>query len=247
VKIDLRLVEYSPGSYSEYCTIPSSNLLRTLSCIYSSWVVFGCVFAALSTADAKYSAAKTQPNTTNYPPAEQIHYLFISFFCPFLIIYEVHHIGGGSMGFREPQISNNGSLPQLRVPAERKELAVIRGFVQAQAVSAGFSNESIDDLVLAVDEAATNIIIHGYEEKPGVIEVTYSSTNDTARITLRDWAPTFDPLQVPPPDITLPLHERKAGGLGIHLMRQCVDEICHRLPEDGGNELLLVKKMNLRE
>ncbi len=80
-----------------------------------------------------------------------------------------------------------------------------------------------------------------------MIEVTFATTSDTARITLRDWAPTFDPLQVPPPDITLPLHERKAGGLGIHLMRQCVDEICHSLPEDGGNELLLVKKMNPRK
>jgi serine/threonine-protein kinase RsbW len=174
-------------------------------------------------------------------------FYFYFFFCTYLIIYDVHLIGGGSMGFEGTGISRNGSTPRLRVPAERKELSVIRAFVQAQAVSAGFSNESIDDLVLAVDEAATNIIVHGYEEKPGKIEVTFSSTSDTARITLRDWAPSFDPLQVPPPDITLPLHERKAGGLGIHLMRQCVDEICHSLPEDGGNELLLVKKMDLRE
>ncbi len=151
------------------------------------------------------------------------------------------------MGFMGTGISNNGSTSQLRVPAERKELAVIRGFIQTHASTAGFSDESIDDLVLAVDEAATNIVIHGYEEKPGMIEVTFSRAGDTVRITLRDWAPKFDPLQVPPPDITLPLHERKAGGLGIHLIRQCVDEICHTLPEDGGNELLLVKKMNLRE
>jgi serine/threonine-protein kinase RsbW len=174
--------------------------------------------------------------------------------CPFLFLFFFFFdnigstpIGGGSMSLSEPGISDNGSAPRLRVPAERKELAVIRSFIQTQAGSAGFSDESVDDLVLAVDEAATNIIIHGYEEKPGLIEVTFCSTHDTARITLRDRAPSFDPLQVPPPDINLPLHERKAGGLGIHLMRQCVDEICYRLPEEGGNELLLVKKMDRRE
>ena len=50
------------------------------------------------------------------------------------------------MGFDKPGITKKGSTPRLRVPADRKELAVIRNFVQSQALTAGFSSESIDDL-----------------------------------------------------------------------------------------------------
>jgi serine/threonine-protein kinase RsbW len=60
-------------------------------------------------------------------------------------------------------------------------------------------------------------------------------------VCLRDHAPPFDPRSVLPPDPSLPLEVRPLGGMGVHLMKQLVDRVIHRVPPQGGNELTLVK------
>ena len=132
----------------------------------------------------------------------------------------------------------------MRIPAERKRLESIREFIQAQAALAGPTQHQIDDLIQAVDEAATNIIVHGYQDGPGMIEVEFERLDRMLRVTLRDQAPTFDPDNAPVPDLNLPLQERPVGGLGIFLIRKCVDELIHRVPAGGGNELILVKRLD---
>lgn len=131
----------------------------------------------------------------------------------------------------------------VRFSAERKNLSVIRDFVAEQMAEAGAVQRDIDDMVQAVDEAATNIIVHGYQDKPGWIDVEIKITEKSASVILRDQAPTFHPDQAPHPDLSLPLHKRPVGGLGVYLIRKCVDELKHNTPEGGGNELVLVKRL----
>jgi anti-sigma regulatory factor (Ser/Thr protein kinase) len=87
-----------------------------------------------------------------------------------------------------------------------------------------------------------NIIIHGYHDRPGVIEIEIGSVGDSLMVCLRDQAPPFDPTRVLAPDITLPLEKRPLGGLGIHLARHFTDAMSHRVMPQGGNELTLVKQ-----
>lgn len=136
-----------------------------------------------------------------------------------------------------------GAGTVFRFSAERKNLSAIRDFVESQMAEAGAGQKNIDDLIQAVDEAATNIIVHGYRDLPGWIEVEVRVTRRTATVILRDQAPTFHPDEAPRPDLTLPLHKRPVGGLGVYLMRKCVDELKHNTPEGGGNELFLVKRL----
>jgi serine/threonine-protein kinase RsbW len=126
--------------------------------------------------------------------------------------------------------------------AELKNLAALRRFVEERMVGLGVDPEAIPGLVLAVDEAATNIIVHGYRNRGGVIEVEVQLEEGDLVLRLRDQAPPFDPTSVSPPDLTRPLEERSPGGLGIYLIRQAVDEISYRVAPEGGNELTLVKK-----
>jgi serine/threonine-protein kinase RsbW len=100
----------------------------------------------------------------------------------------------------------------------------------------------VDDILLAVDEAATNIIVHGYRGQPGDIEIEVENQDGSLAVSLRDKAPPFDPTRVPMPDLSLPLDQRPFGGMGVHLMRQCMDDVIYRAPPQGGNELILVKK-----
>jgi serine/threonine-protein kinase RsbW len=132
-------------------------------------------------------------------------------------------------------------MPTLRLPAELKKLATLRRFIEDASTTLQASPLVILDLVQAVDEAATNIIVHGYAGQPGEIEVEIDRYGSRLVICLRDRAPVFDPTRAPPPDLSLPLEKRPIGGLGIFLIRQSVDEIHHQPLASGGNELTFVK------
>jgi serine/threonine-protein kinase RsbW len=130
----------------------------------------------------------------------------------------------------------------LSIDADVQYLALIRYFVEETATALGVDPAAISAIQLAVDEAATNIIIHGYQNQGGNLEIEVGQDRDDFIVRLRDEAAPFDPNSVSPPDITLPLEERTLGGLGIHLIRQTVDSLLHRLTAKGGNELTLIKR-----
>lgn len=130
----------------------------------------------------------------------------------------------------------------LCVSAELGNLSALRDFVTERGTALGADLGALYDVILAVDEAATNIVVHGYRGQPGMIEIEVRREGDALRVCLRDQAPPFDPHSVPPPDLSLPLEERPLGGMGIHMMKQLVDRVIHRVPPQGGNELTLIKK-----
>jgi serine/threonine-protein kinase RsbW len=123
-----------------------------------------------------------------------------------------------------------------------KNLSEIRRFISQTAMALSVDAATIPDVVLAVDEAATNIILHGYQGQEGIIEIELAQEGDALVVRLRDEAIPFDPTTVPPPDLTLPLEQRAPGGLGIYLIRQVMDEVMHRITSEGRNELTLVKR-----
>lgn len=130
----------------------------------------------------------------------------------------------------------------LQTTAELKNLSQIRDFVEVAALGLGFDSEGIHNLQLAVDEAATNVMLHGYQGQGGPLEIEMERLERRLVVRLRDEAAPFDPNTVPVPDLTLPLSQRPIGGLGVHLVRQTMDEIHHRVTPTGGNELTLIKR-----
>lgn len=124
-----------------------------------------------------------------------------------------------------------------------ESLAAIRAFVRERATRLGLPPEEIGGLLLAVDEAVTNVIQHGYREREGSVEVEIGRDAQNMVIRLRDGAPPFDPMVIPPPDLAAPLEDRPIGGLGVHLIRQNVDAVQYRVTAQGGNELTLVKSL----
>ena len=129
----------------------------------------------------------------------------------------------------------------LQVAAEVENLGAIRHFVEERAVALGADSEAVADMILAVNEAATNIIVHGYQNLPGVVEVEIRQDQADLWVTLRDQAPNYDPTRAPVPDVNLPLSARRLGGMGVHMMRHYTDELRYRVTPDGKNELTLIK------
>jgi serine/threonine-protein kinase RsbW len=130
----------------------------------------------------------------------------------------------------------------LLITAELKNLEEIRRFVKEAATALGVDRAAIPDVVLAVDEAACNIITHGYRGRPGAIEIEVERDGDALIVRLGDEAAPFDPTSVPPPDVSCPLEQRAFGGMGVYLIRQVMDEMTHRVRPHGGNELTMVKR-----
>jgi anti-sigma regulatory factor (Ser/Thr protein kinase) len=126
--------------------------------------------------------------------------------------------------------------------ARLSDLVEIRHYLKRVFLKMGCAADAASEMVLAANEAVTNIIIHGYERKPGCVQITVSQDGADLIVYLRDSSPSFDPNSYPTPDITLPLELRNPGGMGIHMMRNFVDEMNYQQVDDGVNELALVKR-----
>lgn len=127
-----------------------------------------------------------------------------------------------------------------------RDLNDIREFLESTILTLGGDEETAGDFVLAVNEAVTNVLLHGYDEQPGYVVISVETSGDDLLVRLTDDARLFDPTAVPPPDIHLPLEERPLGGLGVHMMRQLTDELNYSINKDGRNELVFFKRGVIR-
>jgi serine/threonine-protein kinase RsbW len=112
------------------------------------------------------------------------------------------------------------------VPATLDSLGAIAEYVMAAAASAGLDKRASYRLRLAVDEIATNIIVHGYASAglQGALELRADIDAGSLTIAIEDSGVAYDPRQAPVPDIDLPLEQRPIGGLGVYLASRSVDE-----------------------
>jgi len=131
------------------------------------------------------------------------------------------------------------ALLVLRFPARAARLGEVRRAVQEAAQRGGCSAERARDVMLAVDEACQNVIRHAYGgECDEGIELEMRREGERLVLWLRDYAPSVDPERIRPRD----LEEVRPGGLGVHLIRELMDEMRYRPdPSGAGNVLELVK------
>jgi anti-sigma regulatory factor (Ser/Thr protein kinase) len=122
------------------------------------------------------------------------------------------------------------------------DVPAVLALAEAAALEAGAGSEGVFELKLALEEAFTNVVRHGYGGGPGPVSVRIVSDGRAIVVRLEDRAVPFDPTALPEPDLDVPLEERLPGGLGVHLMRRSVDEVQHRAT-DGGNILTLMKRL----
>ena len=130
----------------------------------------------------------------------------------------------------------------LTVPGRYDRLEQICAFVAEAATEAGLDDMESNRCQLAVDEACTNVIEHGYDgEDRGQIEISCKAYPGELTIIIQDFAARFDPTSVSEPERGASLEEMRIGGLGLYFMRQVMDAVEFSY-ENGGNRLTLVKR-----
>lgn len=136
----------------------------------------------------------------------------------------------------------------LKVDGVYSNLTVICDFAQKFAVEAGFDPRSVYAVQMAVDEACSNIIRHGYGgEGKGKIYLDFVQLDDAIKVIIQDEGNTFDPNGVPLPDFYAPIEERPEGGLGLFLMRKLMDEVQFNFADDDKSEmntLVMIKRFD---
>jgi len=130
----------------------------------------------------------------------------------------------------------------LSIKASLDNLLKARQYINLVGERLGVSESALADLRLVVDEAVTNVIIHGYGDLDGVVELHMEGEGDAVIIRVRDRAKTFDPSHVNAPQLDTALKDRPFGGMGIFLIKKMTDEAEFLPLPGGGNEIRLVKR-----
>jgi len=114
-----------------------------------------------------------------------------------------------------------------------------RQFIEDWSLTAGFPDLVRGQIVLAADEAVTNVIRHTYASAPDKpIILSAEITDGLLHLRLRDYGPHVDPEKLKGRQ----LEDIKPGGLGLHLL-QSVFTIVEHLPLPDGNEWHLAKPL----
>jgi len=137
-------------------------------------------------------------------------------------------------------------MDAVTLPGTLDALSPIRDYVKEAAASAGLDHTATYNLLLAVDEIATNVILHGYEEAglQGNISVAATRQDDSLVIHLSDNGKSYDPQLHQEPDdegLFKELSDRPIGGLGIMLAKDGVDDLQYESTEQGNVHRFVVR------
>ncbi|MDX1377483.1 MAG: ATP-binding protein [Anaerolineales bacterium] len=125
--------------------------------------------------------------------------------------------------------------------AEVESLSVFREFISDCCSGHNVPDETVFELKLAVDEACTNIIEHGYKGMdPGSIILSFRIESDRILVQITDFGHVFEPAEAKKPDVEAALEDRPLGGLGLYLIYQTMDNIDYESSEEG-NTLTFTK------
>jgi len=142
-------------------------------------------------------------------------------------------------------VKNKNKSSELRIKSKTENLSVIRDFVSENALTAGIPVATVENIMLAVDEACTNIIKHAYKSSPeGEIIINIEYNKEKFTITIIDYGKSFEPERVPLPDLQKYYREHKVGGLGIYLMRSLMDDVKYTSVPGKYNQVLLSKNIS---
>ena len=122
-------------------------------------------------------------------------------------------------------------------------LAELRALLRQVCQQAGCNDQTIEQIVLAVNEACMNILVHGYDYRQSHVagqtlrlllltddgELLVRVLDHARPVSEADWQPRA-------------LDDLRPGGLGVHFMREVMDTVGYLQPPDGYSNLLQMTK-----
>ncbi len=139
-------------------------------------------------------------------------------------------------------------IKTLKVKSKTENLSVVRDFISSAAAEINIPKDVAENIILAVDEACTNIIKHAYKYSPdGEIIVKVKPSLSKFVVSIIDNGLSFEPDSIPEPDLQKYYRQRRVGGLGIYLMKTLMDEVKYVSKPGKYNEVLLSKNLKVTQ
>lgn len=138
-------------------------------------------------------------------------------------------------------------METLTLPGKLDSLKAIRDFVAQAAEAANLDKKPSYRLNLAVDEIATNIILHGYQEAgvEGDVVVRADIDHRALTIYLEDTGATYNPsMEGLPENLDQPLDKRQEGGLGVYLAMTNVDQFTYKRVGDRNIHTFVIERVD---
>ena len=138
-------------------------------------------------------------------------------------------------------------MESLTVPGTIDSLGAIAEYVKQVATIADLNRKDAYKLRLAVDEVATNIITHGYEEAGRLGNIYLSADLDPSHLTLtvEDTGIIYNPTDKATLNkeyLSQTLETRQVGGLGIHLVLESMDEFRYERQGDRNRNIFIMHR-----
>jgi anti-sigma regulatory factor (Ser/Thr protein kinase) len=150
--------------------------------------------------------------------------------------------GRSLFGFGKGQFVQHSDTTERLFGKRTDSLESIFGYISGFAASHGVSDDITAEMQFVVEEVFTNMVRYNRESQNDVV-IRLSIENGSFLISLADRdVHSFDPNSRPPVDVTKPLHERTPGGLGIHLIREMMDEVRYEY-ENRTARITLIKHL----
>jgi serine/threonine-protein kinase RsbW len=117
----------------------------------------------------------------------------------------------------------------LNMPARAEGVGVVRQALAGLADALAFDAAVLSDMKMAVTEACTNVVVHAYDDEPGLLEVAMAAGTDDLTIVVRDHGGGIAPkaARTEPP----------ALGLGLPLIAALTDSFELRGSAGKGTEV----------
>ncbi|MDJ0736290.1 MAG: ATP-binding protein [Nostocaceae cyanobacterium] len=135
-------------------------------------------------------------------------------------------------------------MKTLTVAGTLDSLSEIAKYVMQAAEAASLNKKAAYKLRLAVDEIATNIIVHGYKEAglEGELDLSCDINESSLTISMEDTGAKYDPYTniVEEEELQKPLIERPIGGLGLYLAIQGVDKYLYERVGNRNRNIFVV-------
>lgn len=135
----------------------------------------------------------------------------------------------------EPEVWN------FVLKGERKEIGAINDALERAAAAGGVPESAFRQMQVALDELLTNAVSYGQvnAQTPAKVDVIVSTNSVRSVIRYKDV--NFNPFtQSGAPDVDASIADREIGGLGVHLVKEMMDEYAHQY-DDGYNVIVVGK------
>ncbi|MDD9304093.1 MAG: ATP-binding protein [Desulfobacter sp.] len=130
---------------------------------------------------------------------------------------------------------------ELSIPSHPRFLQLVRGMMKKVTAILSIEREQADYIILAVDEACSNIIRHSYKnDHSQKIDFLICLKKSRLDISIMDNGKPFEFTELPCRDP----EEIHPGGLGIYIIRRVMDQVNYHRSKKGQNIIQMVKALN---